>query len=301
MKPHFTITTRIQALILAAAVWTSSTGIACAQQSNKMLKGGVNATDYLKPASGPSLTRSDIQQKGDPFGGGSGPGNAEHFDAPDAAFGSNQQATPQPPFNLQAADAGFGNQDGGMGEMPAPPPENPQMGNQGTMTPPQMQNPNDPDSSQQMQLAWDEWHRRVAEAIFIRFDALANKAFPTSRPLGCQVVYTVTRDHQITNVRVIQKSPNIVFNTMTMLVLKSMNGSPMLEFPAGSRRMSVEKLGNFTRNYGVQGFKHTINDNEMIKQQQQHQMNAPMNQNMQQQMQMQQMQMQLQQMQMMGR
>lgn len=156
------------------------------------------------------------------------------------------------------------------------PPQQPNYGNQGSLRPPV--NPNDPDSSQQMQLQWDEWHKRVAESIFVRFDAYAQKAFAVSRPLACQAAYTVTRDRQITNVRVLTKSPNVVFNTMLLLVLKSMNGNPILEFPPGSRRMTVEKSGTFSRNCGVQGFKFTTGDQETIKQQQMRQQQMQMQQ-----------------------
>lgn len=120
----------------------------------------------------------------------------------------------------------------------------------------------DPDTSnERLLLSWDEWHKRVAEAIFIRFDAYAQKAF--TRPLSCQAAYTVTRDRQITNVRLLQKSPNTVFNSMLLLVLKSMNGNPILDYPAGSQRLSVEKTGTFAVGVGRRGGKHVIIEKEV--------------------------------------
>lgn len=272
MMPQFTPKRFFSALL--AISFLLSAPAALAQGQKGMLQGNVK-TDYVKPSAGPSLNRDQIRNQGDPFGDTSSP--AEQFDAPDNAFQQDTptMAPPPPPFNLQADDGQMGQQDVPMVQDAPLPPAN--MGNQGVMRPPV--NPNDPDSSQQMQLQWDEWHKRVAESIFVRFDAYAQKAFAVSRPLACQAAYTVTRDRQITNVRVLQKSPNVVFNTMLLLVLKSMNGNPILEFPPGSRRMSVEKSGTFSRNCGVQGFKFTTGDQETIKQQQMRQQQMQMQQN----------------------
>ena len=87
--------------------------------------------------------------------------------------------------------------------------------------PPQPQTPpkqsqaqqNDPDSSPDMQLAWDAWHHRVAEAIYQRFNFLAKLGFKHSPPLLCQVSYVVTREGQINNVQVQQNSPNMLLTS----------------------------------------------------------------------------------------
>jgi hypothetical protein len=104
---------------------------------------------------------------------------------------------------------------------------------------------NDPDNSQHMQIQWEMWHRRVAEAISLRFNGIAQRAFAQSRPIACQAAYTVTRNKQIVNVRLLHKSNNIVYNSMVLMVLKSMNGNSVLEFPSGSKRESAEKTGEF--------------------------------------------------------
>lgn len=231
-----------------------------AHAQGKTLQGGVNMSDYMKPSSGPSLNRDFVKQSGDPFSSDAPP--SDQFDADDSAFQSTQQAPPGPPqptFGLQASDMG-GYQQGqpGQGGQQA------NMGNQQMLPPMQHGQANDPDNSQQMQVQWEMWHRRVAEAIFVRFDGVAQRAFANSRPIACHAAYTVTRDKQITNVRLLQKSNNIVFNSMLLMVLKSMNGNPILEFPPGSRRQSVEKTGTFSRNYGVQGFKFTTGDQETV-------------------------------------
>ncbi len=243
---------------------------ATAQQSGKLLEGTVNKEDYIKNSTGPSLSRDDIQNKGDPFGDEK---EAEIFEPSDEML-KQQSGTEAPPpkFDLKAmTDGAFGGKGmpGMEQQIPTQQPEV-QAANQLMMQPPQQVNPNDPDAhSPQLQLAWDQWHRAVAEEIFKRFDGLAQRAFAQSRPLACRVAYTVTNAGTITNVRMIQKSPNLVFNTMLLMVLKSMNGNAILSFPQGSRRQFVEKTGTFSRNFGVQGFKYTTGDRETVKQQQQ--------------------------------
>ncbi len=116
----------------------------------------------------------------------------------------------------------------------------------GPPTPTSLEPPPDPDNIPVMLEKWDLWHRRVAELIFTRFDSLARQAFPYSRPLKVKVSYTVTRDKQIVDAKLVEKSPNLVFNGMALMVLKSMSGNPMLEFPEGSCRVSVERVQEFT-------------------------------------------------------
>lgn len=218
-----------------------------------MLQGGVQQKEFIKPQDGPRLNRNDIDQQGDPFGSDA-PGGPEQFDAPDDAF------QPRQGFNLQA-----GQQDQNLQYQQ---PMAQQMGNpyQGQV---QQQQRQFPLSAQQeephMKLAWDEWHRRVAGAIYSRFNGLATTAFKQSVPMSCEVAYTVTKDRQIKNIQLLQKSPNIVFNTMVFGVVKSMNGDPLLTFPNGTARQTVDKSGTFLWNYKVQGFKYTINDQETIK------------------------------------
>ncbi|MBZ0185613.1 MAG: hypothetical protein K8F91_05115, partial [Candidatus Obscuribacterales bacterium] len=136
-------------------------------------------------------------------------------------------------------------------------------------TPTAAVDPNDPDSSQEMQLAWDQWHQKVAESIYFKFNALAKTAFARSRSrLACRVAYTVNRNHQLGNIRMLQNSPNLIFNTMVYGVLKSMNNNQLLEFPMGSRRMTVEKTGTFLWNFQMDGYKYQTNDRETIQQRQ---------------------------------
>lgn len=130
----------------------------------------------------------------------------------------------------------------------------------------QRQHSQDPDSSPEMQVAWDLWHRRVAEAIYTRFNFLAKLGFRHSPPLLCQVAYVVSRDGQIQNIQVQQKSTNVLFNVIVYQTVKSLNGDiNLLQFPQGSRRMFVPKVGTFTQNYGGDGFKYTVGDKETLQ------------------------------------
>ncbi|CAN5951181.1 unnamed protein product [Sphagnum jensenii] len=234
----------------------------------KVLNGGVQEQDQLKMQ--PLMNRNDINKgNADPFAG-----NAQQdqpmqaIDAPAAAFAvpSNQPPPPSQMFPLNAQDGGnpqFQNQNPAADMTPQQQPAfQPQQG--GTQT---NGNPNDPDAnSQALQLAWDQWHHNVAQAVYQRYTTASNLAFSKSPPLSVSVSYTVTRDCQIQNIRLTQKSPNLLFNMLIMTVLKSLNGdSALLTFPQGSHRMSVEKAGTFSVNYGIEGFKYLTGDKETLR------------------------------------
>ncbi len=94
--------------------------------------------------------------------------------------------------------------------------------------------------------AWSEWHQKVEEQISRRFNKLAKEqSLPPSNTSECQVAFTITREHQISDIHLVQKSPNMFLNTMAFIVIKSMNGSPELEFPSGTSRTTVEKVLTF--------------------------------------------------------
>lgn len=216
-----------------------------------------------------SLRRDDIRPSdNDPFSGTDE--NGELLELPknykmEAPRKPVQQARP---FNLNAQQQG--NPFHGQPQMPAQMPMD--MGGEPDQMPPQQVqrppavNPNDPDSSPEMQLAWDEWHRRVAQCIFERFNFFAKAAFRHSPPLMAKLTYTVTRDGQIINVNMPQKASNVLFNVLVHQSVKSLNGDmSILAFPQGSRRMWVPKSGTFTQNYGNEGFRYTVGDRETVQ------------------------------------
>ncbi len=256
--------------------------------SQGTLKGGVLQEDINhQPA--PSLERKNIPQ-GDPFGSApeDNPVN-QLLEAPPGSFevDTPRAAPPKKPFNLNVQDQGQGvfsgeQMPGSEDTMPTTPPpvqKNP-LRNGVQQTAPRN---NEPDSSAEMQLLWDAWHKRVAESIYMRYNGLAQMAFKASPPLMCQVSYCVARDGRIGNVRILQKSPNPMYNAMLLGVINSMTNNPVLEFPPNSRRQYVEKTGTFTWNYGNEGYKHMINDRETVQQGQPRQQQMQQPQQMQQQ------------------
>lgn len=251
----------------------------CSQtEADNLLQGSVQTQNYLPKESAPGLRREDMSGSGDPFSSASQsnpPAVQQMIEPPADAFDLQGLRPPTPPVsrsqprNLQAE---FNQNLGGdFSGMPAkavpdfqaktdfgPPTIAPQQGNVEA-------NQADPDNAPELQLAWDQWHRRVANAIYQRFNVMAQMAFKYSRPLAAYVTYVVTREGEITNVQLQQKSPNIAFNTLIILVVKSLSGQrELLQFPEGSRRFSVDKAGMFTQNYGMQGFKYTTGDKETV-------------------------------------
>ncbi len=257
----------VKVSILMAFTLTLLPCSSLAQEGGTVLKGGVNEAKYLGGGKNPSLNLRDLTKGKDAFGssGTSGlPSVGESFEPPSEAFNLNAQqsgnavANATPPGLIQNPD--FTN------EQAVPGLQNNQPFNMSAEQNQLQQSvQNDPDNSPEMQLAWDAWHRRVAAAIYEKFNAMAQFAFRYSHPLACYVTYTVTKEGQVINVQLPQKSPNVAFNAMVMLVINSMSGqTDILAFPPGSRRTAVNKAGMFTQNYGVQGFKYTTGDREII-------------------------------------
>jgi len=273
-------------LCLACASLISLDPCLVLAQGGTVLHGGVSEQGKLQGQpgkGGPSLSRKDIEQAGDPFGGGGGDGQSsqgfgdETLQAPPEAF---RPATVQPPprepqrgFNLDAETEDFtgqtmpGVQDsapqqplrGAAAQQdPTPPPQQPPMQTRAPST--------DPDESQAMRLAWDAWHRRIAAAVMQRYNFFAKTAFKYSRAMGARVNYQVTSDGRVINVQLAQQASNPLFNILIVQVVKSLNGDvDLLRFPQGSRRTIVDKSGDFTVNAGQEGFRYTTGDRETIR------------------------------------
>jgi hypothetical protein len=235
---------------------------------SKVLQGNVQEADVLQKNGG--MNRNDIHRSSDPFGGGGGNNDAvnQTIDAPQGSFQVPTMAPAPPPrqFPLQAEQDGQGN--GNLTPGNAIPDNNTAYARNDNPFQPSLTQggpPPDPDSSQEMQLAWDQWHKNLASVIYQRYSA-GNAFFGHGPPLVVTIAYCVTRNGQITNVRFTQKSPNLMYNIYCMGIINSLNGDmSALAFPQGSQRMSVDKAGNFEVNTGNQGFRHTINDVERYK------------------------------------
>ena len=249
----------------------------------ELLKGTVNKADQLNPGgSGMTLDRRDINKMGgDPFGGNPPPANgADQFFDPAGGFQVSTLAPPQGPPPIQQPLRGnaqgqgqpdFAGQFGqGMPGQEQVPQQPHNLGAQTGGPPPQQFNPNDPDSSPELQIAWNEWHRRVAAAVYERYSTLANAAFYRSPPMAAAAAYVVTRDGRIANSHLTQKNGNPIYNAIILTAINSLTGNmAVLQFPQGSRRMTVDKSATFTQNYGPQqGFKYQMGDQETIRQQQ---------------------------------
>jgi hypothetical protein len=242
-----------------------------------VLQGSVETENYLRSNRGPSLNRGDLGAGKDPFSAtetGSTSPVQELLTPPNGAFDVHSQTAPKPPpdFSLHLDESGapeFNGQPlpGKPADLPAEQPTA-MMPTAGPFNPESAPAPvaNDPDKAPDMQLAWDAWHRRVAETVYQRFVSMSHAAFKYSRPLSAYVSYTVTRSGKIVDAQLQQRSANVAFNALVLLVVNSLSGEKeILAFPPGSRRMSVEKGGLFTENYSPQqGFKFTTGDRETI-------------------------------------
>lgn len=125
----------------------------------------------------------------------------------------------------------------------------------------------DPDNTPEMQLAWDLWHKRVAETVFTRWNSVANRLFAHAGPLKAGFTYVVTRDGRVKDLRIV-KSPNPMFNSIAIQAIKSMDGDQeLLKFPDGSRRMMVAKQASFSINSGdpANSLRYTTGDRETVR------------------------------------
>jgi len=212
-----------------------------------------------------TLKRTDIGSMKDPFGE-STPTADTPMDPGVFKLDTVQTGSLPPPkaFPLNASDDG----DGNLQPQNAMPAQEPVQQAQ-TDTPKRTFNPNDPDSSPEMQIAWDEWHRRVAGAIFAQYSRLANAAFYKSRPLAAVAAYTVTRNGRIINARLTQPNMNPIYNAICLTAIGSLDGNQLiLQFPQGSRRMTVDKASTFIQNNEANQnrFKTIQGDHETIRQ-----------------------------------
>lgn len=252
---------------LAFSVFAALGPAPAAYAEQKPFKIKIEQTDRLH-GPGTQLNRNDINRKSDPFSGD----DDEELDVPAGNFTPAKPMVParaptRPPLSggVQQATPMAGPPDlSGQGDqLPQQPP-------------PPAFDPNDPDGSPDMQLAWDAWHRRVAGVIYDRFNFFAKAAFKHSPPLLAGLSYQVSRDGHILNMNMTQKSKNILFNVLVYQSVKSLEGDmSVLTFPQGSRRMFVAKMGTFTQNYGQEGFKYQTGDQERIRAQQMQQQQMP--------------------------
>lgn len=120
--------------------------------------------------------------------------------------------------------------------------------------------------SKEIELAWDAWHKRLAQAIYYRFDLLALQKFKDSPPLGVTVRYVVTKDGKIEGLQIKEKSADMMFDALACQAIMWQGRKPaLLKFPEGSNRVSVEKFATFTQNTGDEGYQATEGDKETVR------------------------------------
>jgi hypothetical protein len=112
--------------------------------------------------------------------------------------------------------------------------------------------------SREMMLAWERWHKQLSQAIYQRWQAMAED------PGHATVKITVTRDHQIM-AQILRSSGAPQFQGTIMAAISSLNGNPGLTFPAKSQRNSVSFEADYVAGADVQpGYSWVKNDYEKV-------------------------------------
>lgn len=244
--------------------FADSDGNLLSKPSKTKLEGGIEQTRKSTDPTGRELKRTDIKDN-DPFSKNSvqTPGD-EIFVPSQTDFDNLEPASPLPRFEIDINQNGgqFGLEPG-QGIIDTVPPEFLPPPQQNMLPVPPKQVTGDPDASRRMQIAWELWHRRLAENVYFRFNSAA-KMF--HRPLYAEVAYDVTADGRVINIRLLRRSPDMIFNATLLGVIKTLQGNSILRFPEGSRRQIVAKRGVFTRNWGnPDGYKFQTGDVEERK------------------------------------
>ena len=113
--------------------------------------------------------------------------------------------------------------------------------------------------SREMMLAWERWHKQLSQAIYTRWQSMAED------PGHATVKITVTKDHQIM-AQVLRSSGAPQFEGTIMSAISSLNGNPGLTFPAKSQRNSVSFEADYVAGANVQpGYSWVKNDYEKVK------------------------------------
>ncbi len=303
MLPSRTLTTQTMALALGLllGLGASVQAVWAADDGNTLLRGRAVKDGMLGgpvdqgAAGGPSLSRTDIS------GGKRGSGDHDGvmnqlLDAPHGAikeatipgiskrkFGLNAEAEDFNGQSMNGSPDSAGGQMGNgipdhaaafkpgipsIGAMPGEPVDDgmimegmPQTSSVGTG------GAQDPDNTPEMQLAWEIWHKRVAETVFQRWNSVATSMFGNCPPLRAGLTYVVTRDGHVKDLRIV-KSPDLMFNNISIQAIKSLDGDiALLQFPEGSRRMMVSKQAAFSKNAGdpANSMRYTTGDRETIR------------------------------------
>lgn len=236
--------------------FSDSNGNLLSRPSDTKLEGGVQKDEKGRDTKGRELKRDDI----DVFSKDSIKKPSDEILVPSPGD-FDIEPTQLPKFEIDINQNG-GQFDGvpGGGLIDTVPPEFLPPPQQDMLPVPPKQISGDPDATRRMQIAWELWHKRLAANVYLRFNVAAQNFH---RPLYAEVTYDVTADGRVINIRLLRRSPDMIFNATLLGVIKTLQGNSILRFPEGSHRQVVAKRGVFTRNWGNQnGFKHETGDVE---------------------------------------
>jgi hypothetical protein len=94
--------------------------------------------------------------------------------------------------------------------------------------------------------SWRNWHNSIEKALAERFTAMCPETMSQGKPLSAVVTYTVAENRHITNVKLLQKSPNFIFNVLVLRIVNSMNDNDVFQFPNGYRGPDINKAATFS-------------------------------------------------------
>ena len=97
-------------------------------------------------------------------------------------------------------------------------------------------------ADEKMQLAWDEWHRRVSETIYNKIViACRMSRLSELRELRSSATFKISKERHVTDAQIIVSSANIFFDSIVINSINSMNNNESLQFPNNSVQESVDK------------------------------------------------------------
>jgi hypothetical protein len=114
-------------------------------------------------------------------------------------------------------------------------------------------------NSREMMLAWERWHKQLSQAIYERWQAMAED------PGKATVKIFVTKNRQI-SAQILRANGAPAFEGTIMNAIMSLNGNPGLTFPAKSLRQSVSFEADYIAGANVTpGYSWVKNDYEKIR------------------------------------
>jgi outer membrane biosynthesis protein TonB len=114
-------------------------------------------------------------------------------------------------------------------------------------------------NSRELVLAWERWHKQLAQAVYSRWNRRAVAAGRATMRI------TVTRDHRI-SAEILSSKGGPVFNATLLDAVLSLNGNPGLNFPAKSERQKVSFEGDYIAGSNINpGYSWIKNDFEKVQ------------------------------------